>query len=519
MRTLRRRFWLPAAAFTVACALPAFLPAGWIAARTWKGYFTVLLGPSPQLARLIPELSRRPAVLGVASRYTSRVEVNTFSGYESIPVDRLSTRLDPADPRLDPYLKSAGNYFSSPGRSSLQELAYVRTERRPWTLALILKRLLAGSGVRFRILEFDPLSSLIRAAIVAAAVFLLIRRMPRAAPLGLLWLGALPWLWRAGAGDTRDMFAFFFLYPLWLKGVMLAMNASGRKPRSRRRRRKVRPDLDWARIGPPAALTGAGVAALLAAAPGIRHLAGSVLAVAADLCLLALLPPTAPSGRPRDTHALFQAVPILSSRAGRTSWRYTPTAWALPVLLMALPLASVPILRLAKLPRDQAVPCLLPSAAGSAPFSWTSLSRLPLNRGADGLPHLADYVAHRAFQESLIFGRPYGFPRRDERLYLSIPQPADGGQRIMVSPRVVKRFSDSWLNLTLAAVPPGSLQRLLLDQGVAGPVRWRRETELAGSLKPLARGAAATAFLLFFVLLEELGLTAAALSGKRGFTS
>jgi hypothetical protein len=520
MKMLQRRLWLPAAAFAVASALPVFLPTGWISARAWKGYFTVRFEESPKLARLLPELSRQPGVLGVASRYTTRVAVNTFSGYEPITVGDLSARLDPADPRLDPYLRSVANYFGLPGQGDLPELAYVRTERRPLALALILKRLLAGSGVRFRILEFDPLSSLVRVSIVAAAAFLLIRRMPRLAPRGLLWLGALPWLWRAAAGDTRDMFAFFFLYPLWLGAGVLVMNrplAASRKARSRRRRRKARPSFDWARIGPPAVLAGAGLAALLLAAPGIRHLPGSVLAVAADLCLLALLPQPAQSRRPQAAHRLFRAVPILSSRAGRTGWRYTPAAWALPALLAALPLAAVPLLRLIKLPRDQVVPCLQQSAAGSRSFSWASLSRLPLSRTTDELPHLADYVAHRAFQESLIFSRPYGLPRQDERLYLSTSLPVNGGNRIMVTSRVVKRFSDSWLRVSLASAPPGSLQRLLLDQGGPGQVRWCRETGLAGSLKPLARGIAATLFLLILVSLEELGLTAAGLSGKRSF--
>jgi hypothetical protein len=327
-------------------------------------------------------------------------------------------------------------------------------------------------------------------------------------------------LLRAAAGDARDLFAFFFLYPLWLAAGMLVMHwpgPAGRKRRSSRRRRKVRMSIDWPRIGPFAVLAGAALAALVLAAPGIRHLPGSALAVAADLCLLALLPHAVHRGRSPDSHAQFQAVPILSSRAGRTTWRYTPAAWALPVLLAALPLASVPALRLAGLPRSQAVPCLRPSAAGSHPFSWASLSRLPLSRIASGLPHLADFVAHRAFQESLIFGRPYGLPRQDERLYLTTFLPAKGGNGILATSRVVKRFSDSWLRVTLASSPSGSLQRLLLDQGVPGEVRWCRETELAGQLEPLARGVAATLFLLVLLLLEEFGLTAAGLSGKRSF--
>jgi hypothetical protein len=163
------------------------------------------------------------------------------------------------------------------------------------------------------------------------------------------------------------------------------------------------------------------------------------------------------------------------------------------------------------------VPCLQGAAAGSLPLTWGSLSRLPLTRSATGLPHLADFVAHRAFQESLGFHRPYGLPEPDERLHLSTYLPADGGKSILQTSRVVKRFSDSWLRVTLSSSPSGSLQRLLLDQGRAGVVRWCRETELARAIRPLARGTAATLFLLVLLLLEEIGLTAAGLSGKRSF--
>jgi hypothetical protein len=522
---------LPAAGFLLATCLPSFLPAGWVVARAWKGYFTILFKESPRLPQALADLQNQPGILGVVSRYTSLVSVNTFSGYEQIPIGLLASRLDPADPRLDPYLRSIDSYFSPPGSGGYTQLAYVRTERGPLFLARHLARLLAGSAVRWRILELDPVSSLLRVAFAAAAGLLLLLRAPLAAPRWLLWLGLLPWLLRTAAGDSRDLFAFFFLYPLWLEGVRLVMGrppppVRKRRPSSRRRRRAP-PRLDWALIGPPAVLAGAGLTALLLAAPGPRHLPGPALAAAADLCLLAVLGHAAQSRRLADSHVPFQAVPIMSSRgllspprrrsAPRTAWHYSPAAWVLPLLLAALPLACVPALWLAKNQRDQEVPCLRGTASGPIPVSWASLSRLPLTLSTTELPHLADFVAHRAFQESLGFHRPYGLPRPDERLYLSTYLQADGGKGILQTSRVVKRFSDSWLRVTLASSPPGSLQRLLLDQGRAGEVRFCRETELARAARPLARGVTATLFLLVLLLLEEIGLTAAGLSGKRSF--
>jgi hypothetical protein len=507
---------LAAGLFLVSC-LASFLPAGWLTGRIWKGYYTVSFGGSARLGELLAELEREPGILAVVSRYTARVSINTFSGYEQIPVYRLADRLDGADPRLDPFLRSAGNYFTQPDSRGASELAYVRTDRGPLFLALRLARLASGTALRFRILELDPLSSLLRAAFVAAGGWLLIRRMPGSLPRLLLVLGLLPWLLRASAGDARDLFAFFFLYPLWLRATLLVMNrpaaAERVRRRAARRRRQAWPRLEWARHGPPAILAGAGLAALLLVAPGPRHLPGPALAAAADLCLLALFPAATARRRALEGHRPFRAVPILSStgllpgrRPAPTSWHYTPAAWALPLLLAALPLVSVPLLWLAKYLGGQEVPSMQGARPASAAFSWAGLSRLALMSGTDGLPNLADFVAHRAFQESLGFHRPYSLPRPDERLYLSTYLPAREGNGMLMSSRVVKRFSDSWLRLALASVPPGSLGRLLLDQGRAAEVRQMRETQLFASVRPLARGAAAALFLLVLLLLEEIGL-------------
>ncbi len=215
--------------------LASFLPAGWLAGRIWKGYYTVSFAGPARAAGLLTALEREPGILAVVSRYTARVSVNTFSGYEQMPVFQLADRLDGADPRLDPFLRSAGNYFTLPDSRGAAELAYVRTDRGPLFLALRLARLASGTPLRFRILELDPLSSLLRAVFVAVGGWLLIRRLRGSVPRFLLVVGLLPWLLRALAGDARDLFAFFFLYPLWLRAALLVIDRPAAADRARRR--------------------------------------------------------------------------------------------------------------------------------------------------------------------------------------------------------------------------------------------------------------------------------------------
>ena len=76
--------------------------------------------------------------------------------------------------------------------------------------------------------------------------------------------------------------------------------------------------------------------------------------------------------------------------------------------------------------------------------------------------------------------------------------------------RVALRFAESWLPRTLAAAPPGSVERMLVDQGRAAAVRRVGEPQLLRELAPWPRAAAVALFLLAC-------LTAAIRSGTRTF--
>jgi hypothetical protein len=117
-----------------------------------------------------------------------------------------------------------------------------------------------------------------------------------------------------------------------------------------------------------------------------------------------------------------------------------------------------------------------------------------LSGGPRALPNLADFLAHSAYQQSLAFQRPYRFPAPGERVYVSTYAAAGAGY--LQSRRVALRFSESWLSRTLASAAPGSVERMLVDQGRAGVVRWVAETQLAGELAPWPRAAAVALFLL-----------------------
>ena len=546
----RARAVLPLAGFLLACILPVFLPADWLHSRLWKGYYTVFLRSAPQGADPQAEPGELPDSLRpMVSRHVASVSFNTFAGMASVRVADLPSRLDSADPRLDPYLRVVGAYFRSP----TGELAYARTRRGP--LISGLGRLGPGRQV----LELDPIAVVLRLLLLAGAALLILlpARVPHV-PRWLLGLGLLPWALGVSTGDLRDLLAFLLLFPFWVRAMVWAAarqagsaRAAGAKARrssagkGRKKRKRGTGKSGKRRAGaragfrptwlPPAfepaaaALAGfaarareaaaaAAVPAVLAplgalvfflAAPGARHLPGALFALAADLCLLASLQAARRWEHTRRAHPLFRALPILGTlrdRAGRRRRQLSVPALVVPVALALLALVCAAALSLEAHRRGLHAPRLEPS--GARGLSWSALAALPLSSASEELPHLADFLTHTAYQQSLAFQRPYRFPAPGERVYISGYVAAGAGY--VQNRRVARRFSESWLAQTLGASPLGSVERMLVDQGRAATVRRVGEPQLLRELAPWPRAAAVALFLLAC-------LTAAIRSGTRTF--
>ena len=391
----------------------------------------------------------------------------------------------------------------------------------------------------------------------ASLLVLLPARVPHV-PRWLLGLGLLPWALGVSTGDLRDLLAFLLLFPFWVRamvwaaarqaGTARAASAKARRSSAGKGRKKrkrgsgkrgkrhaaaragFRPTwlpaalepaaaalarfATWAReaaatAAVPVVLALLGAVVFFLAAPGARHLPGALFALAADLCLLASLPAARRWERTRRAHPLFRALPILGTlrdEADRRRQRLSVPALVVPAALALLALVCAAALSLEARRRDLHAPRLEPS--GAYGLSWDSLAALPLSTDSEELPHLADFLTHTAYQQSLAFQRPYRFPTPGERVYISGYAAAGAGY--VQSRRVARRFSESWLAQTLGAAPPGSVERMLVDQGRAAAVRRVDEPQLLRELAPWPRAAAVALFLLAC-------LTAAIRSGTRTF--
>jgi hypothetical protein len=488
----------------IAASLLALAPER-ISRRTWKKHYTLYLQRSAHTEELVQRISAGGRFQGVVSGYTAEVSFNTFAGFASVPVYRLSDRLDSLDPRFDPYMQRVKMLFSIESEGSW-EVVYLRSRLNAVSTYLYLRGLCREHTLRWRLLEFDPLGSLIRLLLFGLYLSAALRLSASASVRYAVLLGSLPWLFLVGISGYSALLAFYLMVPAWLH--LFELLHSRWYDRSYYGRFDAR--LFLAR--PVLTLTAAVMLGILVSCPGpfagvLVAMLGTVPATALLFCLFFLTDS-------RRAHTPYRALPILKRFRPRRR-RIFPAIFPY-FLLIVIAVGSYPALRLAAglggpLPQSLRMHSIGGKEEG---LTWHSLSALYAAAGSGAIPNLADYVAHRAYQESVLFARPYAFPTMGERIRISEYR-ADS-LRVHKSSRVVKQFKESWLPQLLEAAESGSIARLFADQGYAGIVEMGMTAAPEGRF--LLLNVLVILFVIQFLLPGHFSLTPSILYATRNLT-
>ena len=378
-----------------------FLPSAPCAAprmtRLWRGYQTVLVrvGGSVEgafagaLDRLGP---------GVVSAGTTTVDFYDFSGMARVRLSDLPRRLDPQDPRRDPYMDRMAGYFTVTTGEADWRAAYIPARSSSLALFLRLRELLGAPGARaWRLVEFDPVEKLLAAASAVGVALILAfssaRR--RRGTILLSLLGSIIWIPALlGGGPSilalclAALFAWLALAHEWLSFVRGEAADASRTIRA------------LVAFGGVSVVGAALFLALTGYSPG--NLALSLSPLLCSLVLLASVPPfcaVADAWRRRRVRVPVPRVhPGADPRRGRS----------LALIVGLFSLATIGLLPLA---RGGAFPAPIP-LFGVRDFSWQAAARLQARGSADRLPDFSDLVAHAAYQQALGLGRRWSFPRR-----------------------------------------------------------------------------------------------------------
>ena len=407
------------------------------AVQVWRGYYTLVVSSdSPVLLARLEAAGLRPVVAAAGAGEL----VTTFRGYELVPVADLDLRLDRLDPRYDPYLQAVGEWFAAAGGSRGERIVYVTSSLPPASFAAHVARALSGTGVRWQIagLPWRGLALALLLYVAAAAALIVPRR--GAAPRGWRAVLALPWLFLVAQGGLAAAFAAIPAYLAVTRLAGCAVPASAAPPRPARRggpRVTVR------------AVFGGGlvVAAAVAAVLGTATAAGSPGAVIARCLAIGSVWSAALAA----CAAVARARPVPRRTQGNRAAE-TASAASRPPLAARLCGAADP------------------PAAGE-PVTLAAMARAP---AGDGLPALADYVTHVAYQQTLAVGRPYRLPAPGERVTVDhFRRTADG--RVAREQREVVRFTEDWLAAVLADATDGSVAslRAAAPRRRAPAAKWR----------------------------------------------
>jgi len=157
----------------------------------------------------------------------------------------------------------------------------------------------------------------------------------------------------------------------------------------------------------------------------------------------------------RRQHRLFHPIRILGVGKGPSYIvpRIVETAWIGVALLLSPGIAYLNWGVDVEIP----VPVVY---AGMTHNSWAALHRLWTHGADPGLPDLADYVAHRAYQAGLSYGRGYSFPIPNERVYES--RYGREGKRIVSRLTTVKVYTEEWFQRVLSR--PDGIVGMLEEQ-------------------------------------------------------
>jgi hypothetical protein len=386
------------------------------------------------------------------------------------------------------------------------EVVYLRSDRNLLSTYIYLRGIFRGTGLDWRLIEFDPFSAGIRLLLLILYLSVLLPGASTGSIRLALLLTALPWLLLVGISGFSALLACFLLMPAWA-------NLFESMYQHRYVRRSVGPAAAVEVFARPV------VVVLLAAGLGVLlnlpgPLTGVLVAAAGGAAVTASLYCAFVLQDSRQLHQPFRALPILRRLRPRRSG-LTP-AITLHLILAFIVLSSYPLLRLGAVVSGPDPATIRMQSIGYDQVSWRSLQALSVYSSPNGIPNLADFLTHQAYQESLIFGRPYELPEPGERILISSYKVDSRSGRINKTARVVKQFKESWLYATLDAAPNGSVARLFEDQGFPGTV------EIAPAVQPVGRYGVSVLmiilFLLQFLVPRYFNLTASVLYATRNLT-
>lgn len=456
-----RSIILPAAGFfsllLLACGGILFLAPLDFGRSPWESFDILVMSPEESL----PAVRERLLAAGESplDRHTATVEIEDFSGRREIPVVELSRRFEPDDPRLDPFVRAAPSLFVGRlGDREVNLLYLPRREERLGRRYLELTRLLEDHP--FRLAGWDPVSPIVSGVtaflvMIVALVTVRHRRWP-------VLLAIPPTVAYAVAGGPATLVRTVLVAVVWAfsQGVSSRYERElinyGSRPWSAREYRF---------------LLFAQAIALVAAVFTFHSESSNTLAAAIFSFLVYLVALVAITMfaftilRIRlalREHRMFLPLPIIA----RETRSFRSALVAVCVILVVSQVTAQVLHRRAlgfAFGEDLVLP--VPEQVVGETLTATRILEESRLLAPGNYPlSTSGYLAHRRFQESLLFGGEFAVPDLDEAVTLNRFVRDQG--RIREAPESVITFDREWLERQLTPAPHSVYYLLTREGGV-----------------------------------------------------
>ncbi|AFG37139.1 hypothetical protein [Spirochaeta africana] len=434
----------------------------------WEGVYPVLIQRS-RLSNPPEQLLLQSPDDMVISAHTSTVEFTLFNSLEEIPVAAIPDRLMTQDPRYDPYLRGVQRFFLAPSHPSWEVVYYQPVHNSPSQVRRHLIELQERypDGVLFT--SNRTLPDWVQPVVITLGLLIAGWGVSQAGRQRF-WVGlaGVPLIATAPAGNPVVFCALAVSFLSWLRVFT----------RMIRRLRTVlhHPSMQlWdAGLRRQAVL---GSLLLLLLPVGIGIYSGElmlaivvVLGIAVQIGVSILAWNWVQLQEYRRDHRLFMPLSLLPRRPARSAMlESVPLMTVVAIgLFFALVLSDGangrPGWQALKIPQpvvadhDQSYDSIALQLADLIQHTGE------LRSDSARLPHLGDYLSHRAYQTGMVFGRTYGFPQIDEAVML--PGAIQDGPRLRANEEVRFRFTREWISDTVLDTRPDGLEGLLLQQGL-----------------------------------------------------
>ncbi len=456
---------LPALVLTV---LLLCIPGFNVPVTTWRGYHLLLVDGEAELDPVLDSLEL--AGIDLVSIRNTHVNLNIFSGIETLPLAAAKVRIDTNDPRFDPYIRSAGEYFSAEYRAKKWHAVYLRSHRSQLRLVRILERSLGPLGIEYRIPEWRGGWIIGAPVALYGFVFFLVSGRRRTwrlflvfLPLGILSVRAAGLGLAAAITLTPGWICLFEIFAEILEGFLYNRKVTFNKA---------------------ALLRGTGVfCAGLACAfilstfhiDSARFCRVIIVTTAALVAWVAGIYGLDVMRELSSGHKVFLGIQLLQGTAFVNRIKSRRIYIVYGALLFAGLVFAPALVLISRVDFSLAVakPAVVRSPRG---ITGESLAILAKNETKNRLPDLSDYVTHRAYQDSLLYGREWIYPEVNSGV--TIIRYREEDEKVIAGESRVISFDSGWFDGVISDAAADGLGGMLIAQGGDIGVLYRNNDKL-----------------------------------------